>query len=52
MEIFHPKVMAWAASVLRIIATKNEFYNKNTDNFNTGTILVDCSSVNKDLKEK
>ena len=52
MEIFHPKVMAWAASVLRIIATKNEFYNKNTDNFNTETILVDCSSINKDLKEK
>ena len=46
LEIVNPKVMGWAAAVLRIIATKSEYYNGSTGNFKNGTVSVNCSYIN------
>lgn len=47
LEITNPKVMGWAASILRIIASKEGiYYTKANGNFNnTNTCLVDCSYI-------
>ena len=46
LEIVNSKVMGWAASVLRIIKTKDpEYYDNVTGNFKNGVIDVDCSYV-------
>lgn len=53
LEITNPKVMGWAASILRIIATKNgTFYDKDSGNFLTGTLSVNCTYINEALGQK
>ena len=46
LEIVNPKVMGWAAAILRIISTKTEYYDMTTGNFNNGTLPVNCSYIN------
>lgn len=45
LEIVDSKVMAWAAAVLRIIKTRDAFYNRSTGNFKSGTLSVNCSPI-------
>ena len=45
LEIVNPKVMAWAASVIRIMNTKPEFFNSNTGEYLNGTISMDLSKI-------
>ena len=51
LEIVNNKVMGWAASVLRIIKMKSAYYNSDTDNFNSGTINVNCSAFGLSSEE-
>ena len=46
LEIVNPKVMGWAATILRIISTKTEYYDMTTGNFGNGTLPVNCSYIN------
>ena len=53
LEIVNPKVMGWAASVLRIISTKKDvYYNNQNGHFLDKTIDVNCSFVNKNIGSK
>ena len=45
LEIVNPKVMAWAASVIRIMNTKPEFFNSETGEYLNGTISMDLSKI-------
>ena len=52
LEIVNPKVMAWAASVIRIMNTKPEFFNSNTGEYLNGTISMDLSKITTDSVNK
>ena len=48
LEIVNAKVMGWAASVLRIMAMRDAFYDA-TGSFKNGTISVNCSMINRGI---